>query len=180
MKNSRLIIFVIVIVAIGVLFWLSGSDRTSSETPGDIAQMTPTEAPPATQQGGGTHPLPVVESATVSVQGPGETDLGTYTLKQGEYASVEGTEYSIKLGDFYNHWNWDNGPINVSHDLRNPAVKVLVLEDGEEQYYGWAFANIEFFQMSAHGGPGGADDRYAFTLRSWEGLSFPSHGNPGE
>jgi hypothetical protein len=188
MKNRKFLIFLGAVAVIALLFWISTGDRTAGDpdSPTSINQMDQTQVPQQSQgmtPDAGTHPLPVVESATIAVQNGEGKDLGTYTLEPGETASVEGTDLKIKLGDFFNHWSFNEGPQNMSHDPVNPAAKIDVMRDGETVYYGWAFANVEFFRMQMHGGAeghGGAADQLAFTLRSWEGLSFPSHGHTGE
>lgn len=185
MSRSRILIFVVIIVAIALLYWWAGIDhKAEEESPMSIGEMAPIEdeAPQSPHTGEvQSDALPVVETATVSVQDGEQQDLGTYTLEPGERVKLEGSDYSIELGEFYNHWSWDNGAKNVSRDLVNPTVKVKIFEGNDEVGYGWAFANVEFFRMTSHGGSGGggAGD-LAFTLRSWEGMTFPSHGNTGE
>jgi len=170
--NRKLIVFIVAILVLGVLFWWSGRDQKAPqpEMP-SITEMPETVAPPANPHG---TELPTVESAVIAIQGGSGEDLGELTVKPNETIVVPGTDYSIRMTEFYTYWNWDSQPINLGYEEQNPTAKIEIIEDGKVLGYGWAFRNMEFFRMQMHGGPGGAASQLAFTLRTYEGLKFPN------
>ena len=175
--KSKWIIFVVAIVALAALFYWSGQEGRSPEphTMGSMEQM-PSSAPHSQ----GTE-LPVITTAKVVVQGADGTNLGVADLDWQKLTPLEGTKYSLKITEFYTQWNWDQHAINLSREEANPAARIEVYEGSEMKYTGWAFKNVPFFRMTMHNqGEGNDSDRLAFTLMTYEGVTFPDGAGQGK
>lgn len=175
--KSKWIIFVVAVIVLAGLFWWSGQDRQKeAAAPAGMGQMPPSHPTPT-----GT-PLPSVTSAKVAVQGTQDENLGAVDLKWNEPVQLPNTDYTLKMTEFYTHWNWDKHAINISRNESNPAAKVEVYKGGNLQYTAWAFKNVPFFRMTMHqaGGDSTSEKPLAFTLMTYEGLTFPDGGGQGD
>jgi hypothetical protein len=167
--KAKSFIFIGVLVLIIVLLVVSGQNsKDEAKGPDWGRKMTAEDINHA-------HGLPTIETADVSAQTPDGTTYGPVSVKPGELVQLPGSEYSIKLLEFYTHWNWDGHAINVSMNENNPAAKIIVYQNGDSLYHGWAFKNIPFFRMSSMAPTGSGEEHFAFTLNSYSGLKLSGH-----
>lgn len=170
--NVKLLIFLIAIVVVaGLVLWSgnkSDTETTADKSAGDRKSELPNGHPAIGL------PLPTISRASLAVQESDGADLGEVWLQPNQPAALPNTQYRLKLTEFYTHWNWDKGPVNLSYDERNPAVRVEVFQGDSLLYSQWAFRDMRFFRRGGMGGHPGTDtDKLAFTLLSYEDLSLP-------
>ncbi|MFH0883208.1 MAG: hypothetical protein V2A56_09510 [bacterium] len=170
--RNKIAIFIFTIAVLALLFWWSGRRDNAPSGKMSIGEMQETAVPPVEHTHGSNAGTPTITAAKIAIQGGNGEDLGIVTVNPNQEIEVEGTPYKIRITDFYTHWNWDSGPINLSPEEQNPAVKVEVLKDGKVIYYSWAFQHIKFFRMHTASGGSGEDPRLAFTLVAYDGLSW--------
>ncbi len=179
--NWKPIVFVIVIVVIGVIIWLSGMERPSEPAhqhrPAESGESAMQQQNPHGEHGPseGTE-LPTVATAKVAVQAGDGTSLGAVDLVPGERVALPNTPYQLRMTEFYTHWNMGDSVINLTRGEVNPAVRIEVMEEGEVLYSAWGFKNMPFFRMNMHQGQDGENTTLAFTLMTYEGLEFASNG----
>lgn len=179
MKWKTIAFVAVLVVLAAVMFW--PTDKADERAGSNELVMPETRPEASHAPHGGTEELPTIEKATVAVEAvPGE-EGPVVELVPGEVTPVPGSPFALRLTDFFTHWNFDQGAINLSYDEVMPAAKVEVLRDGEVQYYAWAFSKVPFFRMNSHRGDEGDDagQRMAFTLMSYEGLELPDGAHAG-
>lgn len=168
-------LFIGLVVGIAFLWYWSGGSKpekssswrtTSATSKSGGEQRTMQEIKP-------TDHLPVVKNVTLSVKNADGEITPDVKLTSGAGQDLPGTDFRLRATDFYTHWNWDNGAINISFNENNPAVKVEVLRGDSVLYYQWAFKLHEYFGSS--GTMGHSDDtikELSFTLTRYEGLEY--------
>ena len=122
-----------------------------------------------------TGELATVTQVTLAVKNIAGETFPQMNLTPGEPIDLPGTLFKLLATDFYTHWNWDNGPVNLSFMPRNPAIKVEVMKDDSVLFHQWAFKTMPFFGLGdgmKHPGGGGGKE-LAFTLVDYTGLSIP-------
>jgi hypothetical protein len=173
--NSKAIVFIVVVIAIGLaIYFLPDTD---SGIP------APTYAPQGDgmQQAGAEHehthaPLPDIDSLRVTVQDSTGAELATLSLVPHQSIALPGTEYSLHLAEFYTHFMMEeSGPANVSPYPENPAARIEIQKGGEAVDYTWTFERIPYFRMNSMGGPHNRENTgLAFAILEVYGLEVPS------
>ncbi|MCB2211065.1 hypothetical protein KQI52_03015 [bacterium] len=176
--NGKAIAFIVIVVVVGLAIWLLPGNN-EPDGPASVPQnrmMTQTSETPAHQHAD----LPEIDSLRVSVQDSTGTDLATLVLSPDEAVSVPGTEYSLKLTDFYTHFMMeDAGPVNVSPHPENQAARIEIYSGDELVDYTWTFEKVPFFRMSGMGGPHDrASTGLAFAVVDVYGLDAPHAESP--
>ncbi len=176
--RTKLLVFTILVVAVLVLvLWprhrIGQRPFRPSAARARAAATQPAGAPAGV-------PLPSVRTLRLAVQGPDGGDLGTAALAPGDTASIAGTDYRLVVTEFYTHWNWNKGPVNLSYEERNPAVRVDVLGPDSLLYYQWAFRDMPFFRRGLMGGHRGTSKQLALSLLSYDGLTLPDSPARGD
>jgi len=167
--KTKSFIFIGIIAVIVILLVVSGRYSKNEATGPDWGRkMTAEDA-------GHVHGLPTIEKAEVTAQATDGKQYGPVTLKTGELVQLPESDYSLKLIEFYTHWNWDGHAVNISMTENNPAAKIVVYSNGDSLYHGWAFKNAPFFRMSAMAPTSNKDENFAFSLNSYSGLKLPGH-----
>lgn len=184
--KTKWIIFGILIVAVGVLWYWSGMDQPvtspgiqSATSPDRRAKMKENER--TVHNVRPTAELPTVSRVTLAIRNGEGKRLSSVNIEPGIASELAGTSYRLRITDFYTYLNWNNGPVNLSYTEGNPAVKVEVLQDDSVLYHQWAFKKVEFFGSGGEmGHPGEVAKNLSFTLLEYEGLVFPGHEVHGE
>ncbi len=169
MNKKAGIFILILVVAVGGIWFLGQKPKAPEQT---AAPSSSGAMPPGHGQFMSTE-LPEVDEVTIDVQVAPELIVEGVTLTPGKTIRLQGSDLSLRATEFYTHWNWDQGAINLSKHENNPAVKVEVLKNGTVLYYGWAFKQMPFFRMSSHKGED-VGEQLAFTLMEYKGLTWPS------
>ncbi len=168
--TKKSLIFAAVVIIFGALLLWSGKDFSNNPSPG-VNEPDRTEA----AHDHSSHlKLPTIDNAKVSVKNGNGDLVGTVDLDFNQTKELTDTEFSLKVTEFYSHWNWDSHAINISYEEVNPAVKIEVFEADTLVYYSWAFKNVPFFRMGAHSEtvPTRA---LVFSLDEYQGLKIPSN-----
>jgi hypothetical protein len=174
--RTKLLVFATLVVAVLILV-LWPRHQVGRRPPVPSAGRSEVGATPPARTSTSV-PLPSIQTVRLAVQGPDGGDLGTLATAPGDTAAVPGTDYRLVVTEFYTHWNWNKGPVNLSYEERNPAVRVDVLEADSLLYYQWAFRDMPFFRRGLMGGHRGTSNQLALSLLSYDGLTLP--GSPAE
>lgn len=170
MKSKVLILAGVVLIIIVLIIWSGKKPGTEMRKPQPVSTMNHLE---------GTD-LPRISNLEIAIKEVNGKTYENISLKPGEIVPLPGTQYKLRAGDFYTHWNWGGKAINASRQEINPAVKIEVLSGDSILYYQWAFKNSPFFTMAGMGGrPEESSETLLFTLLSYDGLTFDSivHGD---
>lgn len=174
MKTKQIVFLALLILAI-VGFIFSGNFKSDP--------IKPRKAPQLAKQEKHNHPptseLPTVTEVTLAVKTTKGELLKPVTIKVGDIKALTDAPYQLLVKDFHSHWNYDSGPINISFNEVNPAIKVDVLANDSLLFYQWAFKNMPFF------GEGGAAHQMTksdtkdlvFTLLDYKGFKIPGGGS---
>ncbi len=82
------------------------------------------------------------KAVTIALKDMGKGKMQTYTVDIGSSLDVPGTDFSIKVVNFFPHFVMEG--INLtskSNETRNPAMEIRMSRAGKEIYHGWVFAN---------------------------------------
>jgi hypothetical protein len=168
--TKKSLIFAAVVIIFGALLLWSGKDFSNNSN-SDVDESGRMEA----AHDHASHlKLPTIEDAKVSVQNGNGDLVGTVDLDFNQVKDLTDTDFSLKVSEFYTHWNWDGHAINISYEETNPAVKIEVFEADTLVYATWAFKNIPFFRMGKHSEtvPTRA---LVFSLDEYHGLKIPKN-----
>ena len=125
--TTKLLVFGIILVVLAILVLLPGEKR--EERPAGTPTVT-SETKPGPMGLPPGHPpaglvLPTIARATVAVQDESALDLGQLELTPNQLVPIPGRPESVRFVEFYTHWNWNQGPVNLSYEEKNPAVNPL-------------------------------------------------------
>ena len=80
-----------------------------------------------------------------------KTPPQVFTVKLGETLAIPGSRLRVEVGEFLPALQVkDNEVTSASNEPTNPAVHVLVSEDGREAFRGWLFAKFPEMQPFEH------------------------------
>ena len=170
-------IFVGALLVIALIWFLTGRQKEVIDAPHNHqneanAQMENPHATDAAHTMDATQ-LPTVVSVNLAIKLEDEVIHDSFKVIPNETVKLPGTDYSILASDFYTHWNWKDGPINLSRNANNPAIKVEVFKGDVLQYHQWAFKQKEFFNSGGGAGHSSPSEKsMTFTLMGYEGLDF--------
>lgn len=174
--NGKLIIFLVVVVVIIAAIFLmpNQADRqppVEAFAPEETQQrMNPESAAPPEGM-----PAPPIDSLHVAVQDSNGAEVAHVTLVPDQPHPLPGTEYALRLTDFYTHLVLhDNQPVNMSPHPENVAARIEILKDGTVVDYTWTFERVPFFRMGNMGGHAQSmNTGLAFALERYHGLDAP-------
>lgn len=82
----------------------------------------------------------------------------TKTLDIGSEFDIPDSNIHVKVGEFLPHMSiGENAFTSLSNDLINPAVNLIITENGKELYNGWAYAKFPDMYNFQH-------EKYSVTL----------------
>jgi hypothetical protein len=81
-------------------------------------------------------------AVTLSLKDAKSGKLGTFPVEIGSALAVPGTDFSVKVINFFPHFVMEG--INLtskSNEVKNPAAEIRIYQKDKEIYHGWVFAN---------------------------------------